>query len=330
MMDLIQAMVILAAAAICSAVLTGLEIPVLKKKQFGQFIREEGPESHLAKAGTPTMGGVAIYAAILLTAVLCSFFVKVDAVSMLIMTVTGLAFGLIGSVDDYIKVAKEHNLGLTAVQKLVLQIVFAIVFAYLASRFGGDPAGSTTIWIPILDKEIDFGIFYMPFIAFVMVAMANSVNLTDGLDGLCSGVTAIISLFFAAMALTLFHSVTSAAYLLIMAGACLGFLVWNKNPAKIFMGDTGSMALGAGLTAGVVMMKAELLIPVAGLIYVLEALSVIIQVLYFKKTGGKRFFRMAPLHHHFELGGMKEKQVVLMFCAAAAVCCLVAWGITLL
>ena len=172
--------------------------------------------------------------------------------------------------------------------------------------------------------KFDLGIMYVPFAAFVMVAMANAVNLTDGLDGLCSGVTAIIALFFVLVGFRL-GSQSGALYQAALAGGCVGFLVWNRHPAKIFMGDTGSMALGAGLTAGVIMMRAELLIPIAGFIYVAEVLSVIIQVLYFKKTGGKRFFRMAPIHHHFELGGMSEVQVVLMFSGFAALCCLVTW-----
>ena len=322
MQDILPILLVFIAGAVLSAVLTGIEIPILKKKQFGQFIREEGPESHQAKAGTPTMGGLALYGAVTIAALLTALYDKAQIRDIAVMVSAGLLFGLIGFIDDYIKVAKKHNLGLTAIQKLILQIVFAVLFAAYVMHYGG----SGSVWIPLLDRTIDLGILYIPFAAFVLVAMANAVNLTDGLDGLCAGVTCIIAAFFTAAAFRL-GQIQSALFLAALAGGCAGFLVWNHHPARIFMGDTGSMALGAGLTAGVIMMKTELLIPVAGFIYVAEVLSVIIQVLYFKKTGGKRFFRMAPIHHHFELGGMSEVQVVLMFWGFAAFCCLVTWFI---
>lgn len=323
MQNYMQAAMVFLIGAVLSAVFTGIEIPILKKKQFGQFIREEGPESHQAKAGTPTMGGLALYGAVTCAAVVSPLFTDAGMRDILVMTAAGLLFGLIGFIDDFIKVAKKHNLGLTAIQKLILQIIFAVLLAVYVMHFTGDGGA---VWIPIVNKTIDLGILYVPFAAFVMVAMANAVNLTDGLDGLCAGVTGIIALFFVIAAFR-FSSPSSALYSAALAGGCAGFLVWNRHPAKIFMGDTGSMALGAGITAAVIMMRAELLIPIAGFIYVAEVLSVIIQVLYFKKTGGKRFFRMAPIHHHFELGGMSEVQVVLMFWGFAALCCLVTWFI---
>ena len=321
MQEMTQALIVFLAGAVLSAVFTGIEIPILKKKQFGQFIREEGPESHQAKAGTPTMGGIALYGAVCAAALAAPLFTEAEFRDMAVMAAAGLLFGLIGFIDDFIKVAKKHNLGLTAIQKLILQVLFAIAFSIYVMHFTGD---NGTLWIPLFNVKLDLGILYVPFAAFVMVAMANAVNLTDGLDGLCSGVTAIIALFFVLVGFRL-GSQSGALYQAALAGGCIGFLIWNKHPAKIFMGDTGSMALGAGLTAGVIMMRAELLIPIAGFIYVAEVLSVIIQVLYFKKTGGKRFFRMAPIHHHFELGGMSEVQVVLMFSGFAALCCLVTW-----
>lgn len=321
MNDTAMIMITFILGAVLAAVFTRIEIPVLKKKQFGQFIREEGPQSHQSKAGTPTMGGLALYGACTAAALAAPFYAGADLRDMLVMIAAGLLFGLIGFIDDYIKVAKKHNLGLTAIQKLILQVIFAVLFSVYVMQFTGK-GGS--LWIPLFDITIDLGVFYVPFAAFVLVAMANAVNLTDGLDGLCSGVTGIIALFFVIVALKN-GSMSSAFYLAALAGACAGFLVWNRHPAKIFMGDTGSMALGAGLTAGVIMMRTELLIPAAGFIYVAEVLSVIIQVLYFKKTGGKRFFRMAPIHHHFELGGMSEVQVVLMFWGFAALCCLLTW-----
>lgn len=315
-MQIIRLIFIAALATIASALLTSTEIPILKHKQFQQFIREEGPKSHLSKAGTPTMGGIAIFAALLLlTAAGGSFTVD----SLVMLTVTFL-FGLIGFLDDYIKVSKKHNLGLRAWQKLVLQILFAVGLAVYMAEFSGY---GTDVWVPIIDRYVDFGWMYIPFVAFVVVAMANAVNLTDGLDGLSSGVTALVAFFFGIVAIQFGHS-SSTIFCGALTGACLGFLVFNKFPAKLFMGDTGSMALGGALASAAIIMKAELLLPIAGFIYVMEALSVIIQVVSFKTTG-KRVFRMAPIHHHFEMGGMKEKNVVAMFWLIAIVCCVVAY-----
>lgn len=314
-------LITMAVGAVLSAIFTWIEIPILKKKQFGQYIRDEGPKSHQAKSGTPTMGGLALYGAVTVAALITPLYTSVRESDIFMMVAAGLLFGLIGFIDDYIKVAKKHNLGLTVKQKFALQIVFSLGFASYVMFFGD---GQSTVWIPIINKTIDIGLLYIPFAAFVLVAMANAVNLSDGLDGLCAGITFIEAAFFAIAAMKLVK-IPSMLYLAALAGGCLGFLVWNHHPAKIFMGDTGSMALGAGLTAGVIMMRTELLIPIAGFIYVAEVLSVIIQVVYFKKTGGKRFFRMAPIHHHFELGGMSEVQVVLMFWGFALACCLLTW-----
>ena len=241
-------------------------------------------------------------------------FISTDTYIMLTVT---LLFGLIGFFDDYIKVAKKHNLGLRAWQKLVLQILFAAALAVYMAKFSGY---GTEVWIPFIDEYVDFGWFYIPFVIFVVVAMANAVNLTDGLDGLSSGVTALVAFFFAITAMQYGHN-SASVFCVALTGACLGFLVFNKYPAKLFMGDTGSMALGGALASAAIIMKMEFLLPIAGLIYVLEALSVIIQVVYFKATGGKRFFKMAPLHHHFEMCGMKEKHVVAMFWFVALLCC---------
>ncbi len=319
--DLRLILMTLAAGAVLSALFTWLEIPILKKKQFGQYIRDEGPKSHQAKSGTPTMGGLALYGAVTIAALLTPLYTDVKESDIFMIAAAGLLFGLIGFIDDYIKVAKKHNLGLTVKQKFALQILFSLGFASYVMFFGG---GQSTVWIPIVNYSLDIGFMYIPFAAFVLVAMANAVNLSDGLDGLCAGITFIEAAFFSIAALTL-GKIPSMLYLAALAGGCLGFLVWNRHPARIFMGDTGSMALGAGLTAGVIMMRTELLIPIAGFIYVAEVLSVIIQVAYFKKTGGKRFFRMAPIHHHFELGGMSEVQVVLMFWGFALACCVLTW-----
>lgn len=315
-MQIIQLVFIAVLATMASSVLTSIEIPILKHKQFQQFIREEGPKSHLSKEGTPTMGGIAIFAALLMLTVAGGNF-TVDSVVMLVVT---FLFGLIGFFDDYIKVAKKHNLGLRAWQKLVLQILFAVGLAVYMAEFSGY---GTDVWIPFIDRYVDFGWFYIPFVAFVVVSMANAVNLTDGLDGLSSGVTALVAFFFGVVAIQFGHG-SAMIFCGALTGACLGFLIFNRYPAKLFMGDTGSMALGGALASAAIIMKSELLLPIAGFIYVMEALSVIIQVVSFKSTG-KRVFRMAPIHHHFEMGGMKEKNVVAMFWLIAIACCVIAY-----
>ena len=305
-------------AFVVTAAATGLLIPYLKKNQFGQYIREEGPKAHLSKAGTPTMGGIAIVIGVT-AAILLSGGITKDKIIILLSM---YAFGIIGFIDDYNKIAKKENEGLTPKQKILIQLVFGVVIgAYMMITSG------TEVFIPFFKVYVNFGILYIPFVVFVEVAMANAVNLTDGLDGLASSTTAIATLTFAALGVRVSafanSSLVTGASALI--GALLGFLVFNKYPAKIFMGDTGSMALGGCLTAIAIVGHLEFLLPIAGLIFVIEALSVIIQVTYFRKTGGKRFFRMAPIHHHFELGGLKETQVVFRFCLFTAVCSFIAY-----
>ena len=205
--------------------------------------------------------------------------------------------------------------------QIIISVVFAVLYTAV-SDYG------TQVYIPIADTFVDFGFFYYIFIVFAVLAMTNAVNLTDGLDGLASGVTALVSLFFAIAGMMFsadhFVSNTEIYFFAALCGGCLGFLVYNKNPAKVFMGDTGSLALGGGLAAAAIVMKLELLLLIAGLLYVIEALSVVLQVSYFKATGGKRIFRMAPIHHHFELCGFSEKQVVVGFWAFTFICCVIA------
>ena len=307
---------------VVALVLTLLGTPVLIKIMHrikaGQSIREEGPQSHQSKSGTPNMGGLAMIAAVLLACLAAS---KADR-DMMIILAAFLAYGALGFADDFVKVSLKRNLGLTAKQKLVLQILIAAGLAVYQVKMS--PYG-TSILIPFADMYWDLGPFYVPFIAFVVVAMANSVNLTDGLDGLAAGVTFIVALFLAVAGYSL-DSGSGAAFCAALMGACLGFLAFNKYPAKVFMGDTGSMALGGGIAAAAIIMNMELIIPIAGGIYVAEAVSVILQVAYFKKTGGKRLFRMAPLHHHFEESGWKEQKVVAVFWLVTVALC----GISLL
>lgn len=287
-------------------------LPILHRLHFGQAIREEGPQSHMKKSGTPTMGGLVIQGAVLIAVVIISLFTKKwDFFPLIVM----VAFGAIGFIDDFIKVSKKHNLGLRAWQKLVLQFVAALAVALYAAW---TPAIGTELVIPFMGTTVDFGFWYVPFTFFAVVAVTNAVNLTDGLDGLASGVTAIVCLFFLAMAVAL-NQVSTAVFSGAVIGACLGFLRYNSNPAEIFMGDTGSMALGGAVIVIAIITRMQIFVLIAGLLYVIEALSVVIQVGYFKLTHGKRFFKMAPIHHHFELKGWSETRVVTVFWIVTAV-----------
>lgn len=295
-------------------VLGFLFLPVLRRLKAGQSIREEGPKSHYAKSGTPTMGGIVIMAAVLITVITARRFNK----DLYIILFATLGFGAIGFVDDFIKVVLKRNLGLKAYQKLIAQVLIATIIAIYQSNVS---SYSTKVLIPFINSYIDFGILYIPFIIFVVVGTTNSVNLTDGLDGLASGVTLIVSAFFALVAMNLgYYSI--AIFGGALTGACLGFLRYNAHPAKMFMGDTGSMALGGAIVSMAILMNLTFFIPLVGGIYFAEALSVIIQVVYFKKTG-KRIFKMSPLHHHFELSGWKETKIVIVFWSITLVLCII-------
>ena len=285
-----------------TAIATPLLIPVLRRIKAGQSIREEGPQSHQVKSGTPTMGGLAILLGIVLTCLTSGVF----NADMMILLGTLLAFGVIGFIDDFVKVAMKRNLGLTAKQKLALQVLLSW-YQSSVSVYG------TSVYVPLIHTYLDLGFLYIPFVAFVMVAMTNAVNLTDGLDGLAGGITAIVAVFLTIEGVSFYGYGASAAFCAAIAGACAGFLLYNHYPAKLFMGDTGSLALGGAIAAAAILMNIELIIPIAGGIYVAEAASVLIQVFVFKTQNGRRFFRMAPLHHHFELGGWKETKVVGVF-----------------
>ena len=295
-------------------------IPVLKRIKAGQSIREDGPKSHLVKSGTPTMGGIVIIFAVIVACLSAG----PPKRELLIIIVAFMAFGALGFTDDFVKVALKRNLGLRAYQKLTMQILIAVGIALYADATGL----STGILVPFANVYWDLGNFYIPFVVFVIVAMANSVNLTDGLDGLAAGVTLIVALFLA-LAGTLIGESISAVFCASLAGSCLGFLLFNKHPAKVFMGDTGSLALGGGLAVAAVLMNMALIIPLVGGIFVAEALSVVLQVASFK-TRGKRIFKMAPLHHHFELTGWKETKIVLVFWGITALLCAVSYLILLI
>lgn len=287
-----------------------LVIPMLRRLKYGQSIREEGPERHYAKAGTPTMGGVLILVAVVIPSVI---FAGNNPEVLLALAVT-LGHGLIGFLDDFIKVVRKRSLGLKARQKLLGQIVMALALSYVASIYF---SRGTDIWIPVLGVTIDFGALYYLLIFIVLVGTTNAVNLTDGLDGLAAGTTTVAALAYAVIAMY-FGKPHLAIFCAALAGACLGFLRYNAHPARVFMGDTGSLALGGALAAVAVMTKTEFLLVIVGGVFVIEALSVIIQVISFKSTG-KRIFKMSPIHHHFELSGWSEKKVVTVFWLAGAV-----------
>ena len=299
-----------------SVVFCPILIPFLRKLKFGQTEREEGPQSHLKKNGTPTMGGLVILASILLTSLI--YIGKfTEILPVLFMT---LGFGLIGFLDDYIKVVKKRSLGLTPLQKMALQFIVTGVFIYYYFKIAGL---DTSIKIPFVSGDG----FVMPtwlFIIFVFIVVlgtVNGVNFTDGLDGLASGVTVIVATFFTIAALSLNPSMTPITGAVV--GSLLGFLLFNTYPARVFMGDTGSLALGGFVSSIALMLHMPLFIVIIGLIYLVEVLSVILQVGYFKLTHGKRIFKMAPIHHHFELCGYSETQVVAEFSIVTALLCLV-------
>ena len=280
-------------------------IPILHRLKFGQSIREEGPKSHQAKSGTPTMGGIFLIAGIVAATLLQADWNAEIFLALFIL----LGHFILGFVDDYLKVVRKHNQGLLARYKLAGQVLIAIVTTVVASELLTN--FSPTIWIPIADVTIDAGSLYLPFMFFVMVGASNAVNLTDGLDGLASGCMAIAASCYAVICLLTSHN-DLAIFCAAIVGACVGFLRFNFHPAKVFMGDTGSLALGGAFAAVGILSRTEILLAVVGFVFVCEALSVILQVISFKSTG-KRIFRMSPIHHHFELGGWSEVKVVFVF-----------------
>lgn len=290
-------------------------IPFLRKLKMGQTERVEGVQSHLKKAGTPTMGGVIILGSVLLTSV---FYIKEYPKIIPVLFVT-LGFGLIGFLDDYLKVVMKRSDGLFPKQKVALQIVVTAVFAYYLVKVTNVPM---TLLIPFSSgKYLDIGWLSIPLLFVVVIGTVNGVNFTDGLDGLASSVTVLVATFFTVVAVGTRSGIEPVTCAVV--GALLGFLLFNVYPASVFMGDTGSLALGGFVASTAYMLQMPLFIVIVGLIYLIEVLSVMIQVTYFKKTGGKRIFKMAPIHHHFELCGWSETRVVAVFAVATAILCLI-------
>ena len=304
-----------------SAVLCPIVIPFLHKLKFGQQVREDGPQAHLKKAGTPTMGGLIILGSIIFT----SMFYLRDYPKMIPVLFVTVGFGIIGFLDDYIKIVMKRSEGLNPGQKLAGQIVITGIFIYYLMNSGEVGTAALIPFTGGFDGGyfLDFGIFYVPFVFVVMLGTDNGVNFTDGLDGLCTSVTILVATFLTIISLgekSGISPITGA-----VVGSLLGFLLFNVYPARVFMGDTGSLALGGFVAASACMMQLPLFIPIVGMIYLVEVLSVIIQVTYFKKTGGKRIFKMAPIHHHFELCGWSETRVVAVFSTITAILCLIAY-----
>ncbi len=301
---------------ILSVIMGPVVIPILRKLKMKQTEREDGVKSHLKKAGTPTMGGVIILTSVVVTSL---FFIKDYPKIIPIMFVT-VGFGLIGFLDDYLKVVMKRSDGLYPKQKMGLQILVTAVFAFYIVKVAQVPL---TMLIPFTNgKYLDLGFLAVPMLFVVIIGTVNGVNFTDGLDGLASSVTVLVATFFTVVAIGTKSGVEPITCAVV--GALLGFLLFNVYPASVFMGDTGSLALGGFVASTAYVLQMPLFIVLVGMIYLVEVLSVIIQVTYFKKTGGKRIFKMAPIHHHFELCGWSETRVVAVFSIVTAILCLVA------
>lgn len=304
-----------------SLVLTPILIPFLRKLKFGQSIREEGPSWHQKKSGTPTMGGIAFILASSLAALgVMKIFFQTVGTDMMILVVSSVLFGLVGFVDDFIKVVMKRNLGLSAKAKFLMQLFVSILSA-VAMMYMGTITGE--IIIPFVSKSVNIGLFIIPLIILVQLSVVNSANLTDGLDGLAASVTFVISTFLAIVAFMM-DNIVVAVFMSALSGALAGFLFFNWNPAKVFMGDTGSLFLGGSVAVAAAMLRLPVVLIIIAGVYLIETLSVIIQVTSFKMTG-KRVFKMSPLHHHFEMCGFKEKKIVLLFSGATVILCLLGY-----
>lgn len=320
-MNIYTVLITLVVSFLIAVLLLPIFIPILRKFKFGQSIREEGPQSHMQKSGTPTMGGIVIVISVLVTFVIVAikFYSQSLDYTFWLLLFVAFGYGLIGFLDDFIIIAFKRNLGLTSKQKLLGQIVIAIVF-FITLKMNDFP---TTIHIPGTDFQWDLGWFYGFLIVFMLVGASNAVNLTDGLDGLLAGTASIAFGAFAIISSTMFpeHQLVTL-FAVAVVGALLGFLVFNAHPAKIFMGDTGSLALGGMIAAIAIIAKLEIILVIIGGVFVIETLSVIIQVISFKTTG-KRVFRMSPIHHHFELLGWSEWRVVVIFWGVGVICAVI-------
>ena len=304
-------------AFVISILIGPILIPLLHKLKFGQSIREEGPKSHQKKAGTPTMGGIIFILATILSMIIV---INKPNGETVIALYAFIAFGVIGAIDDSLKIIHKKNEGLKSYQKMLLLLIVSGILAYYATQ---DKNIGTAIIIPFVNQTWELGKWYIPFIILFFLCTTNGVNLTDGLDGLATSITLLVMTFFALISLAI-GNYQIAVFCGIVAGALLGFLRYNAFPAQVFMGDTGSLALGGLVGAIAMLLKLPLIVLLIGGIYVIEVLSVVIQVVSFKLTG-KRVFKMSPIHHHFELSGWHETRVVAIFSIVTVVLCLIAF-----
>ena len=298
---------------IVASILGPIIIPLLHKLKFGQNIRQEGPKSHLKKAGTPTIGGL-----IFIFATIITMFIMVGNPTdeAMIALYSFVGFGFVGFLDDLLKIIKKKNEGLTSGQKMILLLIVSGFLTWYAYKYIG-----TSINIPFLNGQINFGLFYIPFVMFYFAGVTNAVNLTDGLDGLATSVTVLVTTFLGIISYNLGH-ISLAIFCVALAGALLAFLRFNAFPARVFMGDTGSLALGGAVAMVALILKMPLILVLIGIIYVIETLSVILQVASFKLTG-KRIFKMAPIHHHFEQCGWSEVKIVTVFSIITLILCII-------
>ena len=311
-------MIISAAISLILGLLfTPVLIPFLRRLKFGQSIREEGPNWHRVKSGTPTMGGIAFIASSVLASLIVMFFAGDNKLKILIPLLTALAYGIVGFADDYIKVVKKRNLGLSAKQKFLAQLAVSVI-STISMHYTGCISGE--LIIPFLSHSVDIGLWMIPLTVLVQLSVVNSVNLTDGLDGLASSITFIVSLFLVVCAYAFQNA--SGIFMAAVAGGCIAFLVFNANPAKVFMGDTGSLYLGGAIAAVASLLNMPLLLIIVGGVFLIETLSVILQVASFKLTG-KRIFKMSPIHHHFEMCGLTETKIVLSFSLVTLILCII-------
>ena len=320
----IMAAVALIVTFVLTVLISKKLIPVLKSRKMGQKILDIGPRWHKSKEGTPTMGGIAFIVASLVVGAVCAVLLWIwdgatAALPLIFTLALGLAGGLIGCVDDAAKLRNKRNEGLTAAQKFLLQLIAAALYLVgmsLVCKTG------TEVYIPFVDVTLDFGIAYYAIAMLLICGMLNSVNLTDGIDGLASSVTLVVGIFFGVSGFMNGLAEPDGALLTLgslIVGACGGFLVYNLNPARVFMGDTGSIFLGGLVVGGAFMMRNPLIVVVCGFVYIVETASVMLQVAYFKLTHGKRLFKMAPIHHHFEKCGWSENKIVVVFTIVTAI-----------
>ena len=309
-----------------TALLGYLLLPVLRALKAGQSIRECGPTWHNNKAGTPMMGGLMFIFSLIICLLIALFII--EDYSVFYVLGLGLAFGLVGFLDDFTKVKYKRNLGLTSIQKALLQMAVSAVFLYLLYLQGTvitNEAGNIPVMVPFAKTSFDMHpLLYIFFAMFVMVGCVNAVNLTDGVDGLCGSVTIPVMIFFTAVAY-MNNQLDIALMPAALVGGLIAYLFYNWHPAKVFMGDTGSLFLGGAICGLAFALNMPMVLVLVGFVYLVETLSVILQVAYFKATKGKRLFKMSPIHHHFEMCGWKEKKICLIFSGVSAIMCLIAW-----